>query len=167
MSENKIVDDELQKAIDDINKTTSVDPVFSDPIAAPSTIPEGDSGVMGEPVGPFPAPMPPKPEPAKQPIDLGVPPVPTVEEAPASAPADAAAGLNMSQLKNAALRDLLPLLDKLALTASEKFDIYCDVFEELHDYAVLEPAYMCARDIEDENARGEALLYIVNSIKNM
>ena len=159
MSDNKNVDDELQKAIDDINKTTSVDPMFTDPIAAPSTIPEGDTGEMGEPVGPFPAP---EPE-----INLGVPPVPTVPETPAPAPLDPTTGLNVNQVKEAALRDLLPLVDKLNLGAKERFDLYCDAFKELRDYAVLEPAYLAAREIADEQERAEALLYVVNTIKNM
>ena len=158
MSDNKNVDDELQKAIDDINKTTSVDPMFTDPIAAPSTIPEGDDGKMDEPVGPFPAP---EPE-----INLGVPPVPEVPETPAPAPAQVE-GLNVGQVKEAALRDLLPIIDKLNLPAGQRFDIYCDAFKELRDYAVLEPAYLAARDIADEKERAEALLYVVNTIKNM
>ena len=163
MSDNKNVDDELQKAIDDINNTTSVDPMFSDPIAAPSTIPEGDTGEMGEPVGPFPAPEPePTPEPS---IDLGVPPIPEVPEAPAPAPIEGS--LNIGQVKEAALRDLLPIIDKLNLPAGQRFDIYCDAFKELRDYAVLEPAYLAAREIADEHDRAEALLYIVNTIKNM
>ena len=41
------VDNDLQKAIDDIANTTSVDPVFSDPVAAPSSVPEGDTGGSG------------------------------------------------------------------------------------------------------------------------
>lgn len=155
MSDNKNVDDELQKAIDDINNTTSVDPMFSDPIAAPSTIPEGDSGEMDEPVGPFPAPE----------INLPEPPAPTVPEGPA--PLDPATGLNVNQVKEAALRDLLPIVDKLNLGAKERFDLYCDAFKELRDYSVLEPAYLAAREITDEKDRAEALLYVVNTIKNM
>ena len=159
MSDNKNVDDELQKAIDDINKTTSVDPMFSDPIAAPSTIPEGDTGEMGEPVGPFPAP---EPE-----INLPEPPAPAVPEAPAPAPIDPTTGLNVNQIKEAALRDLLPLVDKLNLGPKERFDLYCDAFKELRDYAVLEPAYLSAREIANEQERAEALLYVINTIKNM
>ena len=38
---NQTIDNDLQKAIDDITNTTNVDPVFSDPVAAPSSVPEG------------------------------------------------------------------------------------------------------------------------------
>ena len=62
------VDNDLQKAIDDITNTTNVDPVFSDPVAAPSSIPEGDTGELGEPVGPFPDPKVEMVAPAPEPI---------------------------------------------------------------------------------------------------
>ena len=72
MDQNQTVDNDLQKAIDNITNTTNADPVFSDPVAAPSSIPEGDTGELAEPVGPFPAPEPePKVEmvmPAPEPI---------------------------------------------------------------------------------------------------
>ena len=87
------VDNDLQKAIDDITNTTNIDPVFSDPVAAPSSVPEGDSGELGEPVGPFPEPklevVTPAPE-AIAPLDaasnipdLTMPMPPTMTEAPA------------------------------------------------------------------------------------
>ena len=37
MDQNSSVDNDLQKAIDDITNKTNVDPVFSDPVAAPYT----------------------------------------------------------------------------------------------------------------------------------
>ncbi len=55
MDQDQTVDkDNLQKAIDDITNTTNTDPVFSDPVAAPSSVPEGDTGELSEPIGPFP-----------------------------------------------------------------------------------------------------------------
>ena len=68
MDQNQTVDNDLQKAIDDITNKTNVDPVFSDPVAAPSSVPEGDTGELDESVGPFPEPpkidvMPPAPAP--------------------------------------------------------------------------------------------------------
>lgn len=183
---------DLQKAIDDITNTTNIDPVFSDPVAAPSSVPEGDTGELGEPVGPFPEPtvnvVTPGPEPIAPLESANIPelnnlampsapaPAPTTEPIAEPAPAPVISApevehipesLNMSQVKTAALRDLVPLLDKLNMNASEKFHIYRDIFEDLKDYTVLEPAYKAAREIPDETKRAEALLYLVKSIDKM
>ena len=175
MDQNNIsVDNDLQKAIDDITKTTNVDPVFSDPVAAPSSIPEGDTGTI-EPVGPFPEPVP-EPTTVEAP-DIPVPtsdaPVaPTIPE-PAidySVPEPTSTdnqSLSTSEVKKAALRDLVPLLDKVHMDETQRFNIYRDVFEELKDYTVLEPAYEAAREIPDETKRAESLLYLVEAIDRM
>ena len=179
MDQNTTVGDDLQKAIDDITQTTNADPVFSDPVAAPSTIPEGDTGELAAPVGPFPEPVPePEPTPAAPAINYAATPVPdiipTAEPAPAAAPAPSIVpeapidnGLNMQQVKAAALRDLVPLLDRLNMSASQKFGIYKNMLEDLHDYTVVEPAYRAAAEIADETERAEALLYLVESIDKM
>ena len=168
MNQDQNVDNDLQKAIDDITKTTSVDPVFSDPVAAPSSIPEGDTGKI-EPVGPFPEPIPepvappvseepslPEPEIAPEPV-ITEPEAPISEEAPQ----------NATEVKKAALRDLAPLMGKVHMEDTERFKIYRDMFEELKDYTVLEPAYQAARGIADEEERAEALLYLVQAIDKM
>ena len=174
------VDNDLQKAIDDITNTTSIDPVFSDPVAAPSSIPEGDTGELGEPVGPFPEPKveAPAPEPVTPVTPVEMPdlaasipePVPTAEPAPAPEPAvesTETTSQNTNDIKKAALRDLMPLLDKVNMDANEKFNLYRDIFEELNDHSVLEPAYQAAREIADETTRANALLYLVQSIDKM
>jgi hypothetical protein len=196
------VDNDLQKAIDDITNTTNIDPVFSDPVAAPSSVPEGDTGELGEPVGPFPEPKLEVVTPAPEGIapldaassipDLAMPEVPNtpapVPEAPAAepvlapapapavpAPAEAglpaspesAQSLNTTEIKKAALRDLVPLLDKININPIQKFNIYRDTFEELKDYTILDPAYRTAHEIPDETKRAEALLYLVEAIDKM
>lgn len=181
MNQNQTtVDNDLQKAIDDITNTTEIDPVFSDPVAAPSSVPEGDTGELGEPVGPFPEPkkvemVPPAPEPIA-PLEsmdipeLKVPPItpPEPTPAPEEKPTPTVpAGLNVHQVKEAALRDLLPLLDHLDMTPSQKFHLYRDIFENLRDYTVLESAYHAASEIPDERERAEALLYLIESIDKM
>ncbi|MBR3236680.1 hypothetical protein IKF92_03330 [Candidatus Saccharibacteria bacterium] len=202
-----VADNDLQKAIDDITNTTNVDPVFSDPVAAPSSVPEGDTGELDEAVGPFPEPkvstiektpepiaplesmnipefnMPPAPSVpeaapapvAPAPAPVAPAPAPTPEPAPAPAPAPAPEpapepipeSLNTSEVKKAALRDLVPLLDRISMDESEKFKIYRDIFDDLKDYTILEPAYRAAREISDETERAEALLYLVKSIDKM
>ena len=202
MDQNQTVDNDLQKAIDNITNTTNIDPVFSDPVAAPSSVPEGDTGELDEPVGPFPEPkvemVPPAPEPIApfEPIDI--PELNVPEEAPAPAPEPTpvatpepvtpeptpvpapaapepvatpsttpAANLNTRQIKEAALRDLIPLLDHTNMTPSQKFNICRNIFEDLRDYTVLEQAYRAASEIADETERAEALLYLVESIDKM
>ena len=198
ITDNQNVDNDLQKAIDNITNTTNVDPVFSDPVAAPSSIPEGDTGELGEPVGPFPEPKVETPAPAPEPLapldpisipDLNAPasepnptpepepnqpaplsepaPEPTPEPAPEPITPNPTETLNMHQVKEAALRDLVPLLDHLNMNASQKFDIYRNIFEELKDYTVLDPAYKAASEIPDDTERAEALFYLVKSIDNM
>ena len=193
------VDNDLQKAIDDITNTTNIDPVFSDPVAAPSSVPEGDTGELGEPVGPFPEPKLEVVAPAPEGIapleaasnipDLAMPeaPAPAVPETPAPAPLPEAPApatpatpempeptqepipenLNTTEIKKAALRDLVPLLDKINMEPIQKFDIYRNIFEDLKDYTVLDPAYHAAREISDETKRAEALLYLVEAIDKM
>ncbi len=204
MDQNQTVDNDLQKAIDDITNTTNTDPVFSDPVAAPSSVPEGDTGELGEPDGPFPEPkeemVAPAPEPIApfEPIDIPELNVPAPEPAtmppmPQSAPAPAipapaipepapvvpepapapvqsmfnSPNLNTRQVKEAALRDLIPLLDRLNMTPSQKFNICRNIFEDLRDYTVLEQAYRAATEIANETERAEALLYLVESIDKM
>jgi len=205
MNQNQTLDSDLQRAIDDITKTTSIDPVFSDPVAAPSSVPEGDDGVMGEAVGPFPTPEPivpdmPAPEVAQMPempqmseippmpelnmipqVEAPVPPMPVaptlpdlsnvvpvapeVHEEPTFEQHDVVAEpRNMQQVRESALRDLVPILNKLTINPSQKFRIYRDMFEDLRDYTVLEPAYRAAHEIADEKERGEALLYLIEAI---
>ena len=207
MDQEQTVDnDDLQKAIDNITNNTNDDPVFSDPVAAPSSVPEGDTGELDEAVGPFPAPkvdvVTKGPEPMaplesmdipefNQP-DLSTPPeapIPETPIPPVEAPAPEVAppapvtppepamevpaveplpqGLNTGQIKKAALRDLVPILDKVSMSPSQKFKIYRDIFDDLKDYTILEPAYNVAREIPDESERAEALLYLVESIDKM
>lgn len=192
-------DNELQKAIDNITNTTNVDPVFSDPVAAPSSVPEGDTGELGEPVGPFPepkvemvAPVPDPiapvdpvnipdlnlqvPEPAPMPApELTPEPVPNLSPEPtiqtsASEPiitTQTSETLSVHQIKEAALHDLIPLLDRLNMNPSQKFSIYRNIFEDLKDYTVLDPAYKAAKEIPNDTERAEALLYLVQSIDRM
>lgn len=240
MNQNTSVDSDLQKAIDDITKSTSGDPLFADPVAAPAMPP------MPTNVGPFPiatpAPMPtgmpqipspnltpeparmsnpatlntPAPEitapepvmnapmmnepmmgapvaenlPAPEPIAPAEPvstpaldeptapamPEPTVSESTepttpeatsSVAPFEREGNLDIKDVKEAALRELAPLLAKLDVPAEQKFDIYKNVIDTYHDSSVIASAYRAASEIEDERTRGEALLYIINSIDKM
>lgn len=190
MNQNSTVDNDLQKAIDDITNSTNQDPIFADPVAAPSSVPEGDTGELAESVGPFPAPepapVPPQPsaeeKAPEEPVtsmsgtiaDFTVPaPKPSTEptldvsEATITTETSSPANLNIHEVKTAALRDLAPLVSKMDISDLQKFHIYRDMFENLRDYTVIEPAYKAAKNIEDEKERAEALLYLIESIDSM
>ena len=181
MNQNTSVDNDLQKAIDDITKSTSSDPLFADSVAAPAPAPA--------PVGPFPVATP-APKPAPMPEPMPMPETVTPAE-PVSAPVEdlkptpivheddeelapepktpfmEKGNLGISQVKEAALRELAPILGKLDVPAEQKFDIYKNVLENYHDSSVIEPAYYAASKIKDERNRGEALLYLIDSIDKM
>ena len=187
MNPTTSVDNDLQKAIDDITKSTSSDPLFADPVAAPAPAP----AVPPAPVGPFPvatpAPMPtaPAPMPMPEPVAPAEPvsapiediePTPIVHEEEVVAdqvepveksPFMGSSSMGINQVKEAALREVAPLLSKLDIPAKQKFDLYKNVIDNYHDSSVIAPAYQAASEIEDERDRGEALLYIIDSIDNM
>ena len=81
----------------------------------------------------------------------------------AQAPAPEAA-LGAKEIRAAALRDLAPLLDKVQIDINEKFNIYKNILEENKDTSILEPAYRTAKELPDDTARANALLYLVETI---
>ena len=179
MDQNQSADDTLQKAIDDI--ANNVDPVFSDPVAAPSSVPEGDTGELSAPVGPFPDEtakvdiLPPAPEPIAPLEATNIPelnnlppiePTPTPEPTPEPALSSSEKS-DTKKIKDAAIHELLPVLDKTNADPVQKFNICKDAIEDSKDQSALEPALKAAKEISDEKARAEALLYLVESIDKM
>ena len=53
------------------------------------------------------------------------------------------------------------------IPADKKFMIYKDIIMLTEDKACIEPAYNAARQIMDEKAKGEALVYIVECIDKL
>ena len=194
MNQNTTVDSDLQKAIDDITKSTNSDPLFSDPVAAPAPVGPFETASMA-PAMPPRAPMPTAPRPTMPPKAAPRPapapaPMPVPEEVapaePVSAPVEEIeptpiahedepepkapfmeGNLGIDQVKEAALRELAPIVDKLDISAEQKFGIYKDVIDNYHDSSVIESAYHAASDIKDDQSRAEALLYIIDSIDRM
>ena len=205
MNQNTSVDSDLQKAIDDITKSTSSDPLFADPVATPAPVgpfPAASAAPAMPPRAPMPAaprpPMPPRapaPKPAPEPMPAPEPtpapePMPGPEEVapaePVSAPIEdieptpithedepepktpfMEGNLGIDQVKEAALRELAPIVNKLDIPAEQKFNIYQDVIDNYHESSVIESAYHAASDIKDDQSRAEALLYIIDSIDHM
>lgn len=71
---------------------------------------------------------------------------------------------DLEQVKKLALQELRPLVDKLELSAEEKFDIYLLLLRSTDDTTLIAPAHATAQQIEDESKRAQALLDIIKEI---
>lgn len=119
------------------------------------------------------------------PIEPPVIPMPTLEETPAVAdepvvdepaaaadvaatpvadPVVPAASDDLATIKNEALQELRPLVDKLTLEPEEKFDTYLLLLRSTDDKTLIPAAYEAAHSIADEARRAQALLDIIKEI---
>lgn len=71
---------------------------------------------------------------------------------------------DLSELKQAALAELSPLVDRLSLEPEERFKTLMMLVQASDNQALLPQAHAAARQITDEKTRAEALLDIVNEI---
>ncbi|MDO4901954.1 MAG: hypothetical protein Q4A21_00095 [bacterium] len=71
---------------------------------------------------------------------------------------------SLDEIKVHALQDLRPLMEKLDVSAEEKFNIYLLLLRSSDDKTLIEPAYAAARNIEDETKRANALLDVIKEI---
>lgn len=70
----------------------------------------------------------------------------------------------LDSLKQEALSQLRPLVDKLSLPADEKFDTLLLIIRSTDDQTLLDAAYQAAKNIEDETRRAQALLDVIKEI---
>ena len=91
-------------------------------------------------------------------------PTPVVEPPVVPEPTLAPVGDDLSSVKQEALTELRPLVDKLNIPAEEKFDTYLLLLRSTDDKSLIEPAHETAKLIEDESRRAQALLDIIKEI---
>ena len=107
-----------------------------------------------------PAPAPVAPKPADQPSNI----IMNRDEKPKD---DIKMDLdteNLDGIKQEALLELRPLLDKLNASPEDKFDIYLLLLRSTDDKTLVAPAHICAQGIVDETRRAQALLDIIKEI---
>lgn len=80
------------------------------------------------------------------------------------APAASAAEGDLSSVKQEAIIELRPLVDKLNVSPEEKFDTYLLLIRSTDDRSLIAPAHEAARLIVDETKRAQALLDIIKEI---
>lgn len=74
---------------------------------------------------------------------------------------------DLAKVKNEALRELAPLVDKLNKSAEEKFALFLEILENLNDKTVVEKMYEAAKEIADEEKKAEALLKVVEILNKL
>jgi hypothetical protein len=103
--------------------------------------------------------VPAAPDPVTPPAPVADPPV--AAAAPPSAPPVSS---DLESIKQNALSELRPLVDKLNVAPEEKFDTYLLLLRSTDDQALIAPAYEAAHGITDEARRAQALLDIIKEI---
>lgn len=78
--------------------------------------------------------------------------------------ADEATAHELVDIKQQALGELSPLIDKLDLPPEEKFHTIMMMVQASDDQTLVRAAYTAAHSIEDEKARAQALLDIINEV---
>ncbi|MDZ7785908.1 MAG: hypothetical protein U5L95_02195 [Candidatus Saccharibacteria bacterium] len=90
--------------------------------------------------------------------DHGTPdPAPQAEDEPAPSG-------NLVEIKQQALSQLSPLVSHLDQTAEEKFRTTMMMIQATDDQSLLKEAYEAAQKIENDKARAQALLDVINEI---
>ncbi len=149
-------DQELAKVLAgvsaDVGASDSDTPAMSDvtPPTAPSTPPATDDSAA----------TPPADEPVVEPA---IPPMPEPTLPTPAAPVVSGSG-DLDSVKQEAINELRPLVDKLNIAPDEKFDTYLLLIRSTDDRSLVAPAHEAARAIPDETRRAQALLDIIKEI---
>lgn len=150
-------DAELAKVLEGMQDATAA--VAPAPAAAPSPLSFEPAATPAAPVEPAPTAVPAGDlPPVAEPVAPIIPSIPT-----AAAPTGSTDPV-LDSIKKDALQQLRPLVDKLDLEPSEKFDTLLLIIRSTDDKSLVQPAYDAAKNIADDAKRAEALLDIVKEI---
>ena len=147
-------DQELAKVLAGI--TQEADAVQPAPVADPVAETTPDMTQLPQPVAqPVTSPV------INEPATVAADPVQTSSSvaSAASSPIGELDGIKLD-----ALNELRPLVDKLNVSAEEKFDTYLLLLRSTDDKALIPPAHEAAKSIADEARRAQALLDIIKEI---
>lgn len=74
---------------------------------------------------------------------------------------------DVQSIKEAALKELFPIMNRIELKPEKRFELYCEMMEVMKDKAILEPAHEAAKEIKDEKARADALVCLIETIEKL
>lgn len=158
---------DLQQAIDEVASASVVPQpeveAIKDQMGVPPVPPTYDEVAPAAPVAePTPvveaapvAEVAPAPAPVPEPTPVA-PVAPVAEAAPVVD--------DLGAVKTEALRELVPLIDRVNLPAEQKFGIITDVITSTGDKSIAGNALAAARGIADANVKAESLLKLVQMI---
>lgn len=152
-------DQELAKVLAGVDDSSSGDDVVAPAPAAPTLPPPTADGTMPDPLAGDVGSAASTPEPA---VELDLPPMPPV--LPKSQAAPAAVDSELESIKQEALGELRPLVDKLNVSPEEKFDTYLLLLRSTDDRELIAPAHEAAKSITDESRKAQALFDIIKEI---
>ena len=154
-------DQELAKVLAGINQENeeSAASATTAPDPAPAPAPAADEPVE-EPAAEVEAPAEAATA-APQPTPEPVVEMPDLSSMSASVPSGDS---SLDSIKQEALGELRPLVDKLNVSPEEKFDAYLLLLRTTDDKALIAPAHEEAKNITDEARRAQALLDIIKEI---
>lgn len=155
MNQNRNKDNDLQRAIDEITQKGGSN--NGPKPAAPAPAPMGGSSMMPEPAA---MKMPTAPAP-----QMAMPSMPTMGASSYGRPMGYSS--DISKVKEAALKELFPIMDRVEVDPEKRFLLYQEMLTTMRDKAVIAPAYEAARQIRDDKVRADSLLYLINSIDEM
>jgi hypothetical protein len=127
----------------------------------------GDDGAWqhpGEPIDDNPGPISDIVAPSGGHSPNPMPPMPIPSRHDPSDDDDAKVPHELIDIKQKALGNLTPLIDKLDQTPEEKFRTTMMMIQASDDQGLVKAAYEAANSIEDEKVRAQALLDVVNEI---
>jgi len=160
MNQNRNKDNDLQRAIDEItqkggsnnSKPAAPAPAGQPPVNVmpPSQAPAAPAPAMKLPTNPAPQPQ------------MSAPSMPM-----GGFGRSMGYGADISKVKEAALKELFPIMDRVEVEPEKRFLLYQEMLNTMRDKAVIAPAYEAARQIRDDKVRADSLLYLINSIDEM
>lgn len=156
MNQNRSKDNDLQRAIDEITQKGGANgpkPAAQPPVQQPPVN-------MMPPAG-APAPAMKMPQSPVPPMTMNMTSVTTSYGRPMGY------GSDISKVKEAALKELFPIMDRVEVEPEKRFLLYQEMLSTMRDKAVIAPAYEAARQIRDDKVRADSLLYLINSIDEM
>ena len=152
-------DQELAKVLAGVSQDTDNNLQFEETNATASPI------INPATISPDPVATDQNDEPAIDDIAKPAAPEPVMSTPVVSAPAPAvAADPALDTIKQTALNELRPLVDKLDVSPEEKFDTYLLLLRSTDDKTLIAPAHDAAIAIVDEARRAQALLDIIKEI---